>query len=135
MALIERGMYKLLLRVHVRQEIDPYAWKYLLESCSEPATDWDGELFLFQAMNPWDMESISEELLSFGYRWTKDLKNADFAWFAFELPQLDWLERVTATPLKKKLDLVHVWQMKGSNVGWFRDHSGIKRYRGEDYQW
>ena len=49
-----------------------------------------------------NLVAISKDLIRFGYRWIKDLKNADFAWFTFEPPQLDWLERVTVTPLKKE---------------------------------
>jgi hypothetical protein len=60
MALLVRGMYKLVLRVHVRQEIQPHTWKYLLTHCEE-RTNWDGEIFLFSAMNPMDMSMISAE--------------------------------------------------------------------------
>ena len=81
-----------------------------------------------------NLVAISEDLIRFGYRWIKDLKNADFAWFTFEPPQLDWLERVTVTPLKKKLEPREVFQLKGSSVDWFDDGSTI-RYRGADYDW
>ena len=134
MALIVRGMYKLILRVDVRQEIDPYAWKYLLRDCMG-RTNWDGEIFLFSAMNPMDMSMISGELMRFGFRWSKDLQDADFAWFDFTLPKLHWLEEVSAKPLKKKLQPVELWQMKGSSVDWFATFDGRIRTRGEDYEW
>ena len=133
MALIDRSMHKLILRVQVRQEIDPLAWKYLMQS--DPwSTNWDGDIFMFRSGYEGDLAEISGDLIRFGYRWTKDLKNSDFSWFTFDPPQLDWLERVTATPLKKKLQPMDVFQLKGSNVDWFDDGSAI-RYRGEDYDW
>ena len=134
MALLVRGMYKLILRVHVRQGLQPEAWKYLLTHCSG-RTNWDGEIFLFSAMNHMDMAIISEELMSYGYRWTKSLENADFAWFDFTLPKLEWLEEVSAKPLKKKLQPVELLQMKNSNIDWFATHQGEIRVRGEDYEW
>ena len=79
-----------------------------------------------------DLVAISEDLMNFGYRWTKDLKNANFSCFSFEPPQLDWLERATLTPLKKQLEPREVFQLKGSNIDWFDDGSAI-RYRGEGY--
>jgi hypothetical protein len=133
MALIDRSMHKLILRVQVRQEIDPLAWKYLMKS--RPwGTNWDDEIFMFRSGYAGDLVVISEDLMRFGYRWTKDLRNADFVWFTFEPPQLDWLERVTVKPLKKKLESREVFQLKGSNVDWFDDGNEI-RYRGEDYDW
>ena len=118
MALLVRGFYKLILRVQVRQHIDPFAWKYLLENCSG-RTDWDGELFLFSSMNSMDMAMISEDLMRFGYRWRSDLEDTDFAWFDNKLPKLAWLEEVPARPLKKKLEPVNLWQIKNSSIGWF----------------
>ena len=133
MALVARSMYKLILRVHVRREIDPYAYKYLLDH--QPwSVNWDGEIFLFRAMNQWDMEKFSEDLMSFGYKWSKDLNDADFAWSDLEVPSLDWLEEIPATPLKKKLEPVHLWQMKNSRIDWFHDGVDIQ-YRGTDYDW
>jgi hypothetical protein len=39
---------------------------------------------------------FSEDLMSFGYKWSKDLNDADFAWSDLEVPSLDWLEEIPA---------------------------------------
>ncbi len=134
MALLVRGMYKLIFRVNVRQEIDPYAWKYLLEHC-KGGTNWDGEIFLISDMSSLNLPYISEDLIRFGYKWSEDLKGADFARFDFELPKLDWLEEVTAKPLDKRRKPVDLWQMRGSTVDWFATFDGQVRTRNEDYEW
>ena len=134
MALLVRGTYKLILRVDVRQEIDPYAWRYLLEYC-KGGTNWDGEIFLISSTSSQDLSYVSEDLMRFGYKWSEDLKDADFACFAFELPKLDWLEEVSAKPLDKRRKPVELWQMRGSNVDWFATFEGQIRTQNEDYEW
>lgn len=141
MALIARGMYKLILRVNVVQEISQEGWRYILSEILPAISSnkrlgtpgFDGELLCVSSMGP--MGQLSELLMSFGYRWTKDLDGSDFAWFDNELPKLDWLEEVEAEPLQPNLRTSSLWQLKGSKIGYFADHEGQVWWRGRDYNW
>lgn len=143
MPLIARGMYKLVLRVKVEQDISQEGWRFVMSSVLPTPWEWrqlgtpnfDGEILCISAMNPMDMANISEELLSFGYRWSKDLKGSDFAWFALETPKLEWLEDVRPEPLKSDLPEVELWQLRGSRLNYFADHQGRIWWRGKDYDW
>jgi len=143
MALIARGMYKLILRTNVRQEINQDGWRFVISNVLPWIRDderlgcptFDGEILVIQAMNHMDLSSISEELLDYGFRWTEDLTGADFAWFAFEAPKLKWLEEVSARPLKDDLPDVDLWQLRGSQLGYFVDFDGRVWWRGRDYEW
>jgi hypothetical protein len=135
-------MYKMLLRVIVDQEITQEGWRFVTSEVLPSVGNgrlgtpsFDGEILCIQAMNPMDLEHVSEQLMSFGYRWSRDLRDADFAWFAFELPQLHWLEEVQAQPLKDELPTVDLWQLRGSRLRYFADHDGCVWWRGEDYEW
>ena len=141
MALIARGMYKLLLRVHVEQDISQEGWRFLLSN-TLPALgrqlgtpSFDGEILSISAMNPMDMSAFSEQLMSFGFKWAEGRTDSDFSWFAFELPNLDWLEAVKARPLRSGLSEVELWQKRGSELGYFADHEGKVWWRGSDYDW
>lgn len=143
MALISRGMYKLLLRTSVEQEIKQEGWRFVLsetlpalwegERIGTPA--FDGEILCISAMNSMDMSDISDQLMSFGFRWSKDLVGADFAWFAFESPQLEWLEVILAQPMREGLSEVELWQLSGSKLQYFVGHDGRVWRRGSDYDW
>lgn len=143
MALIARGMYKLLLRVHVDQDISQEGWRFLLsemlptlwEGRRIGTPSFDGEILCVGAMNPMDMTAISERLISFGFRWFEGQTDSDFSWFAFDLPKLDWLEAVQARPMREELPEVELWQLRGSQLQYFVDHDGHVWWRGEDYEW
>lgn len=143
MALIARGMYKLILRVGVEQNISQEGWRFVLsETLPTPwemerlgTPSFDGEILCIGAMSPMDMSDISDQLMSFGFRWSEDLQDSDFAWFAFELPKLNWLEAVTARPLKQDLPEVELWQLRGSRLQYFAGHDGRVWWRGSDYVW
>lgn len=143
MALIARGMYKLLLRVDVEQDISQKGWKFILSQVlPTPWNDrqlgtpsFDGEIVCIEAMSSMDMSAISRVLMSFGFRWSRDLGGADFAWFAVEYPKLEWLEVVQAQPLQAELPEVELWMLSGSQSQYFADHQGRVWWRGEDYDW
>lgn len=143
MALIDRGMYKLILRIDVAQEISQVGWRYILsETLPTPwggkqlgTPNFDGEIVCISGMSPMDMSATSELLMSNGFRWSEDLVGADFAWFELEPPKLDWLERVEARPIKKGLSSVELWQLRGSKLPYFVGHDGQIWWRGSDYDW
>jgi hypothetical protein len=142
-ALISRGMYKLILRTTVDQEISQDGWRFTLsETLPTPwqgkrigTPSFDGEILCISAMNPVDMITISEELISFGFRWSENQSDSDFSWFAFEFPKLDWLEAVKAYPMREELSEVELWQLCGSQLRYFVDHDGSVWWRGKDYDW
>lgn len=143
MALIARGMYKLLLRVHVDQDISQDGWRHLISEMQPSVWEgrqlgspsFDGEILCISAMSPMDMSAESEMLMNYGFRWSLDLIGADFAWFSMELPKLEWLESKTARPLKAGLPPVELWQLRGSQLQFFVDHEGRVWRRGVDYDW
>lgn len=143
MALIARGMYKLILRVNVEQEISQEGWRFVISEVLPNhwgneklgAPTFDGEILCIQAMSPMDMSFVSEKLMSFGFRWSEDLDGADFAWFEFNVPNLDWLEEVSATPLRRGLREVVLWQLRGSRLDYFADDEGRVWWRDNDYSW
>ena len=143
MALIARGMYKLVLRVDVRQEISQDGWRFVVSNVLPFIRDderlrcpsFDGEILVIQAMSPTDLSDISDDLLRYGFHWTNDLKDADFAWFLYVAPKLEWFEEVNAQPLKPGLRDVWIWQMRGSRLRYFADYDGRVWWRGIDYDW